>query len=63
MLLRRDPTLLGSLAWWAFDIAVLWACFHAFGEPPPVAVVVMAYFTGMLRNLLPLGASEASRAE
>jgi putative heme transporter len=33
---------------------VLWACFHAFGEPPPPAVVVMAYFTGMLGNLLPL---------
>ena len=54
MLLRRDPALLGSFAWWTFDIAVLWACFHAFGEPPPVAVLVMAYFTGMLGNLLPL---------
>ena len=54
MLLRGDPALLGSLAWWSFDIAVLWACFHAFGEPPPLAVVVMAYFTGMLGNLLPL---------
>jgi uncharacterized membrane protein YbhN (UPF0104 family) len=54
MLGRRDPALLGALGWWAFDVAVLWACFHAFGEPPPVAVVVMAYFTGMLGNLLPL---------
>ena len=54
MLRRLDPALLGALAWWAFDIAVLWACFHAFGEPPPLAVVVMAYFTGMLGNLLPL---------
>lgn len=54
MLRRRDPALLGALGWWAFDIAVLWACFHSFGEPPPVAVVVMGYFTGMLGNLLPL---------
>jgi uncharacterized membrane protein YbhN (UPF0104 family) len=54
MLRRGDPALLGALGWWAFDIAVLWACFHAFGEPPPLAVVVMAYFTGMLGNLLPL---------
>jgi putative heme transporter len=54
MLLRRDPALLGALAWWAFDIAVLWACLKAFGEPPPVAAVVMSYFTGMLANLLPL---------
>ena len=54
MLRARDPALLGALAWWGFDIAVLWACFHAFGEPPPTAVIVMAYFTGMLGNLLPL---------
>jgi len=54
MLFRADRALLGALAWWACDIAVLWACFHAFGEPPPVAVVVMAYFTGMLANVLPL---------
>jgi uncharacterized membrane protein YbhN (UPF0104 family) len=54
LLRNRDPALLGALAWWAFDIAVLWACFRAFGDAPPVAVVVMGYFTGMLGNLLPL---------
>jgi uncharacterized protein (TIRG00374 family) len=54
MLRTRDPALLGALAWWGFDIAVLWACMRAFGDPPPVAVLVMAYFTGMLGNLLPL---------
>jgi putative heme transporter len=54
MLRAHDPALLGALAWWGFDIAVLWACFHGFGEPPPTAVIVMAYFTGMLGNLLPL---------
>jgi uncharacterized membrane protein YbhN (UPF0104 family) len=54
MLFRADRALLGALAWWAGDIAVLWACFHAFGEPPELAVVVMAYFTGMLGNVLPL---------
>jgi uncharacterized protein (TIRG00374 family) len=32
----------------------LWACFHAFGASPPTAVVVMAYFVGMLGNTLPL---------
>jgi hypothetical protein len=45
---------LGAVAWWAFDIAVLWACFKAFGDPPPVAVIVMGYFVGMLANTLPL---------
>lgn len=50
----RDPRLLGALAWWAFDIGVLWACFHAFGSPPVFTVVVMSYFLGMVGNLLPL---------
>jgi uncharacterized protein (TIRG00374 family) len=50
----RDPGLLGASAWWGFDIAVLWACFKAFGEPPPLAALVMAYFVGMLANTLPL---------
>ena len=54
LLRNRDSALLGALGWWAFDIAVLWACFHAFGEPPSLGVLVMAYFTGMLGNLLPL---------
>ncbi len=50
----RNVYLLGAPAWWAFDIAVLWACFHAFGETPPTAVIVMSYFVGMLANALPL---------
>jgi putative heme transporter len=50
----RDPYLLGAIGWWGFDIAVLWACFHAFGNAPPQAVIVMAYFIGMLGNTLPL---------
>jgi putative heme transporter len=50
----RDPGLLGAPAWWGFDIAVLWAMFHAFGSPPPFTVIWMAYFIGMLGNLLPL---------
>jgi uncharacterized membrane protein YbhN (UPF0104 family) len=51
---RRRVGVLGAPAWWGFDIAVLWASFHAFGEPPPTAVLVVAYFTGMLANTLPL---------
>jgi putative heme transporter len=49
-----DPGLLGALAWWGFDIATLWACFHAFGYQPHTAVVVMAYFVGWIGNTLPL---------
>jgi len=50
----RDPLALGAIAWWGFDIATLWASFHAFGTPPPFTVLVMAYFVGMFGNLLPL---------
>jgi uncharacterized membrane protein YbhN (UPF0104 family) len=50
----RDPALLGSIAYWGFNIAVLWASFRAFGEAPSWAVIVMGYFVGMLGNLLPL---------
>ena len=50
----RDAGLLGAPAWWGFDIAVLWAMFHAFGSPPPFTVILMAYFIGTLGNLLPL---------
>jgi uncharacterized membrane protein YbhN (UPF0104 family) len=55
---ERDPGLLGAVAWWGFDICVLWAMFHAFGSPggagPPLTVIWMSYFIGMLGNLLPL---------
>jgi uncharacterized protein (TIRG00374 family) len=51
---ERDPALLGAIAYWGFNVAVLWACFHAFGDPPPLAVIIMGYFVGFLGNLLPL---------
>ena len=50
----RDPLALGAVAWWAFDIATLWAAFKAFGASPAISVVVMAYFVGMFANVLPL---------
>jgi len=51
---RRDPALLGAIAYWGCNIAVLWACFHAFGQAPPWPVIIQAYFVGFLGNLLPL---------
>jgi uncharacterized protein (TIRG00374 family) len=50
----RNVNLFGAVAWWGFDISVLWACFHAFGGSPPTAVVIMSYFIGMVGNTLPL---------
>jgi uncharacterized membrane protein YbhN (UPF0104 family) len=46
--------LLGAVAYWGFDIAVLGLAFRAFGEVVPVAVLVMGYFIGTLGSLLPL---------
>jgi len=54
LLRERNASVLGAVAWWGFDIAVLWACFHAFGASPPKGVIVMSYFVGMLANTLPL---------
>jgi uncharacterized membrane protein YbhN (UPF0104 family) len=51
---RRDPALLGAVAWWACDVLVLWAAMRAFGAAPPFAVLVMSYFVGQLGNTLPL---------
>jgi uncharacterized protein (TIRG00374 family) len=53
-LVRTEPGVLGGLAYWALDIAALWASLHAFGSPPPVPAVVMAYFIGQLANVIPL---------
>ena len=46
--------ILGGVLYWAFDIAALWASLHAFGNPPPAAAIVMAYFIGQLANVIPL---------
>jgi putative heme transporter len=53
-MLHPDLAMLGTVTWWAFNVAILWASFHAFGDPPPLAVLVQAFFVGMLGNLLPL---------
>jgi uncharacterized membrane protein YbhN (UPF0104 family) len=49
-----DVRLLGALAWWGFDAAVLWAMLHALGAPPSLAVVVLAYFLGQVANTIPV---------
>jgi uncharacterized protein (TIRG00374 family) len=52
--LHPDAAMIGVVTWWGFNVAILWACFHAFGEPPPLAVLIQAFFVGMLGNLLPI---------
>jgi uncharacterized membrane protein YbhN (UPF0104 family) len=54
LLAHPRPGLLGAVAYWGFDMGVLWASFHAYGSPPPLPVVILAYFVGMLGNTLPI---------
>jgi uncharacterized membrane protein YbhN (UPF0104 family) len=49
-----DPRLLGAIAWWGFDAAVLWAMLNALGNPPSLAVIVLGYFVGQVANTIPI---------
>jgi uncharacterized membrane protein YbhN (UPF0104 family) len=44
----------GSVGYWAFDNAVLWATYHAVGASVPLTVVLMGYLIGQLGGLLPI---------
>jgi uncharacterized protein (TIRG00374 family) len=46
--------LIGALGYWAWDNAVLWATFQAFGVSPPITVILMGYLIGQLGGALPL---------
>jgi uncharacterized membrane protein YbhN (UPF0104 family) len=46
--------LAGAIGYWAFDNAVLWATYHAFGASVPLTVVLMGYLIGQLGGLLPI---------
>jgi uncharacterized protein (TIRG00374 family) len=51
---RNVLVITGSVGYWAYDNAVLWATFHAFGYSPPITVILMGYLIGQLGGLLPL---------
>ena len=44
----------GAIGYWAFDNAVLWATFRAFGYTPEISIVLMGYLIGQLGGLLPI---------
>jgi uncharacterized membrane protein YbhN (UPF0104 family) len=48
--------LAGTIGYYAFDNAVLWAAFHAYGRTPAVSVIMMGYLVGSLGAALPLPA-------
>jgi len=43
----------GAIGFWAANIGILWASFHAFDVSVPLGVVVQAFFLGMVANLFP----------
>jgi len=51
---RNVQVIAGSIGYWAFDNAVLWATFNAFGYSPDIAILLMGYLIGQLGGLLPL---------
>jgi putative heme transporter len=51
---RHDWRLSGAVGYWLFDNLALYACLAAFGHPPSVWAVAMAYLVGMLANSVPL---------
>jgi uncharacterized membrane protein YbhN (UPF0104 family) len=52
-----DARLAGAIAYWAFDAAVVWAMLHAFGSPPVLPVIALAYLVGQVANTLPIPGS------
>jgi uncharacterized membrane protein YbhN (UPF0104 family) len=55
ILRSRDAlVLVGSIGYWAFDNAVLWATFRAVGADVPISIVLMGYLIGQLGGLLPI---------
>jgi uncharacterized membrane protein YbhN (UPF0104 family) len=55
VLRRRDwRVIAGSLGYWLFDNAVLWACYRAFESSPALTLVLMGYLIGQLGGLLPI---------
>jgi putative heme transporter len=51
---RGGIAIAGAIGFWAAQIGILWAAFHAFDAEVPLAVVVQGFFVGMFANLIPL---------
>ncbi len=43
----------GAIGYWAANIGILWASFHAYGVSVPLGVVVQGFFLGLAANLFP----------
>jgi uncharacterized membrane protein YbhN (UPF0104 family) len=54
LVFHPDWRIVGAVGYLWFDIAVLFACFAAAGETPPLAPVVLAYQIAYLSNFIPV---------
>jgi uncharacterized protein (TIRG00374 family) len=50
---RGGLAIAGAVGFWAANIGILWASFHAFEVEVPLGVVVQGFFVGMVANLIP----------
>jgi uncharacterized protein (TIRG00374 family) len=51
---RGGLAVIGAIGFWACNIGILWASFHAYDVHVPLGVVVQGFFIGMVANLFPL---------
>ena len=51
---RGGLAVAGAVGFWACNIGILWASFHAYDVHIPLGVVVQGFFVGMVANLFPL---------
>jgi uncharacterized protein (TIRG00374 family) len=51
---RGGLAVLGAIGFWAANIGILWAAFHAYDVQVPLGVVIQGFFIGMVANLFPL---------
>ena len=54
LVFHPDWRIVGAIGYLWLDIAVLFACFAAAGQTPPLAPVVLAYQIGYLSNFIPV---------
>jgi uncharacterized membrane protein YbhN (UPF0104 family) len=54
LMFHPDRRIIGAIGYLWFDIAVLFACFAAAGQMPPLAPVVLAYQISYLSNFIPV---------
>jgi uncharacterized protein (TIRG00374 family) len=50
---RGGLAIAGAIGFWAANIGILWAAFHAFDVHVPLGVVIQGFFVGMVANLIP----------